>query len=240
MTVLPILLLLLLLAALLELTLGARLLLLARKTHGAAETSLGVAFLVDAFAQIAGALTGRLSGGLWVLGYATSTSLTVVATGALLLGVVRVFEQHRPMLLQVAIAVIVAVVVGHAVVFLATGGGLEGQFVRSRWLNRTFSGLTFTWAAIASMRAHNAARRQLRIGLSSRLEATRFLLWAIAATAFLLLILMLFVRDTIGLPRVVTVIGQPVLAVACVTAVWWTFFPPAWLERRLEVVHGTR
>lgn len=232
--------LLLLIAALLELTLGARLLLLARVSGGAAETSLGVAFFVDAFAQVAGAVTGRLSGSLWVLGFSASTLLTVIATGALLFGVVRVFEQHRPELLKVAAGIALAVLCGHALIFLLGAGELEVRFIRARWLNRCFSAFAFLWAAIASFRAYRASVRQMKIGLSSRLEATRFLLWAVAAVSFLIVIVLLFLRDVAGLPRAVTVIAHPLLAVACVSAVWLTFFPPGWLARRLVVANAPR
>ncbi|MEM6732861.1 MAG: hypothetical protein AAF658_14985 [Myxococcota bacterium] len=227
---------LLLSAAILELILGARLLWLARITRGAAETSIGIAFFLDAFAQVAGAVAGELDGVARIATQTASLTLTLIATGALYLGVVRVFEQHRPWLLKASWGVVLAVAAAQAFVFVATGPDLDAQFITARWVNRGFSAFTFVWAVAASLGARSACLRQMKLGLSSRLEAARFLLWALAAIAFLIVLALLFARDVLGMPSTVTAIAHPFLAVACVTAVWWTFFPPRWLERRLVVV----
>lgn len=224
-------------AAILELVLGARLLWLARVTRGAPELSLGVAFFVDSFAQVAGALGTQLRGPSAPFAKSIAIVLTVVATGALLIGVVRVFEQHRPWLVTFAWALIATVALLQIYMFAGTTETFDTQFLNGRWVNRCFSALTFLWAASASLRARNACLRQMRVGLSSRLEATRFLLWALAAMAFFSAIALLFARDVLGMPAAISAVAHPFLALACVTAVWWTFFPPGWLERSLEGAH---
>ncbi|MEM6531973.1 MAG: hypothetical protein AAF654_05085 [Myxococcota bacterium] len=224
---------LLLIAAVVELTLGARLLLLARITRGVPETYIGLSFFIDAFAQIAGAVAGKMDGTAYAVTMAFSIGLTLFSTGALLVAVVRLFEQHRPWMMTVARLLILGVLAAQCFVFVVYGAEWPERFIAGRWVNRSFSAVTLIWATYASLRARRACLRQMRLGLSSPLDAARFLLWAVASSAFLLVIVLLFARDILGMPPAVTMVAHPLLAVTCVSAVWLTFFPPRWLERRL-------
>ncbi|MEL6543131.1 MAG: hypothetical protein AAFQ82_00795 [Myxococcota bacterium] len=222
---------LLLCAAVLELTLGARLLWLARVTRGAPEISMGLAFLLDAIAQVSGTVAQRLEGGAQTWAFGVTTWLTVLATSALLWGVVAIFEQHRPWVSK-AVWIVIAGVAGALLAILL--GVRDTPFITARWVNRGFTAFTFVWAVLGSLSARQACLRQIPLGLSTRLEAARFGLWAFAAGAYLCVLVLVFARDVLGMPSAVTLAARPLLAFACVLAVWCTFFPPRWLEQRLD------
>lgn len=229
------------------LAIGARLLLLARRTGGRPELLLGLGLPLTGgvgYGLLVGASLAREAGfeAPGLLAAATTVGKLAHDAGVVLVlaFVVQVFRPGEAWARALVAAAAAVMAVGFA--GYALGGGLahgrpEGFFY---WLEFAAIGSYPVWVAAESFRYYALMRRRRALGLADPVVANRFLLWGVAS------LLTLSAIWTVSLPAVVygpsaSVASAPfllataVLGIASVTVYALTFFPPrayrAWLQR---------
>jgi len=226
-----------------SLVLGARLMLLARRTRGLPELVLGAAlFLMGgvgyplmAVAQQATGLDRRLRLVLFV----TQMILTGVGMMGIGLFTRRVF---RPGTIggRMALFAIAAGYLGCAVAQSA-GPGVAHLLDANEgpWLLSTYVGIaTMLWAATESFSYFRMLRKRVALGLADAVVTDRFRLWALAiycATAISVLGMVL--QDVFGVAINGTTAGHLLvgpLGLISSLALWLAFLPPAAYVRRVE------
>lgn len=219
---------------------GARLLLLARRTRKLPELAIGLNFLLAGavgYALLLAAESMRVLPAPWD-GRASFAGVTAISIGA---GFVALFSRavFRPNSLAAGFAVLVLFAWLALGVFgswmlhiLGIDGGLGG------WLGRWGPNLgllaAYGWAGFEPLRFHLLMRRRMRIGMGDPLVANRLLLWGIGTVAIAVVAAIHLVAQLFGrfeLPQ--SWIGVVSLAVLTAgVAEWLAFFPPrAWRER---------
>ena len=222
---------------------GARLLLLARRTRGLPEASLGFGLLIIVGLGYPLALLGRGSvasapeAARWLL------ALSAVPMGLGWSGVWiftwRVFRPDHP-LARIATFGALAALAGFCVASmhhsLSAPDPAAIDFGAFVYTGVSFLAMTANaWAATESLTYYGKMRRRAAVGLGDAVVANRFLLWAIVMlTSFV----------SIGVPTAASIAGinsvasPPVLVasaltgLACSAALWLAFLPPrAYLER---------
>jgi hypothetical protein len=219
---------------------GARLLLLARRTRKLPELAIGLNFLLAGaigYALLLAAESLRLLPAPWD-GRASFAGVTAISVGAAFVGLFSraVFRPSSPLAglaLAALIGWLLLGVFGSWVLHvLGVTGGLGGWL--GRWAPNIGLLLAYGWSAFEPLRFHLLMRRRMRIGMGDALVTNRLLLWglgtgAIAAVAALHLVAQLFGRYELP-PSLVGVVSLLVLTTALCE--WLAFFPPrAWRER---------
>jgi hypothetical protein len=116
----------------------------------------------------------------------------------------------------------------------------------SFWAGVSASGLVCAWGTIESNLYYRIALRRVALGLASPVTTNRFLLWSLWSGATCgILVVKSFVLATWGVStdftafRIVLVMLQVTLGLACVTAMGLTFYPPTayrrWIQARAEL-----
>jgi hypothetical protein len=228
---------------------GARLLLLSRRTGGVPERLLGLGL----------GLTGGLGYGVLIavsltrqaLGEAAYPAFTVAgALGKLLhdLGVcavlafvVHVFRPGAAWARALVAAMIAAMALGYAGYTLAGGfahGRPEGFWY---WLEFAPIGTYQVWAAAEALLYYRMMLRRRALGLADPLVANRFLCWGVGSLLAVAAIWTVSVPALLGLPlgeqqRVApfTLSLTAVWGIGCVAAYWLAFFPPRWYRAGLS------
>jgi hypothetical protein len=219
---------------------GARLLLLARRTRKLPELAIGLNFLLAGtigYALLLAAESLRLLPAPWD-GRASLAGVASISLGAAFIGVFSraVFRPASPLAgvaLGALIGWLLLGVFGSWVLHvLGVESGVGGWL--GRWAPNVGLLLAYGWSAWEPLRFHLLMRRRIRIGMGDPLVANRMLLWgagtgAIAGVAALHLVAQLFGRYELP-PSLVGVVSLLVLATALCE--WLAFFPPrAWRER---------
>ncbi len=223
---------LLLLTVVLEFAIGIRLYWLSRRTKGAAELAMGLAWIGDATGQVLNGIAKELEGTAALVVSTVDTFVSVAAIFVLALGVQRIFEPHQERLGRAISVFGGAMLFGYAFYLFGVAHPYAITLSELASSNRILALGVLGWMAAASFRASFAMRRQIPLGLSSPFEADRFLLWAIAATIFTSYVLLVIGRElAVVSPDFVRTL-QPIMVFLSVGGIWVTFFPPRWLERR--------
>lgn len=218
-------------AVVMELVIGVRLILLSKKTGGVAEALWGYAWVFDGVSQ-AGAEIAKLFGDTLgahiaqgVFAALGSTSLAFLAVSLWF-----VFRPDQKGLRYfvtglsgaLIFALLTFVALGH--VTLPDGDGMRVM----RWINRSVACSLLAWGFVECTLAYRASERQMKLGLVEPLESVRFRLWSVSAACLFIFIMLLVAKDTVGAGspetwEAIVRLAQPVLAFLAVTCMWLTF-----------------
>jgi hypothetical protein len=232
----------LLLITAVTLTVGVRLLLVARRTRRLPEFVFGVAFLAGGLGSGGGQLGQRL---VWSQADAFAAvmnagfySLMVLGTVALYIAVWRIFRpDRRRAALGCGLGSAIAVL-SIALRFASgdfPGARLETPGMLIFWIDRL---ALFVWTAFEALHYHGLLRRRLALGLADPVAANQILLWGIAAlsmlgiTATIATSAFLLHQHPLNLPVATAMIT--VLALGTSFTMWCAFFPPAALRRAVH------
>jgi hypothetical protein len=232
-------------------TVGTRLVLLARRTGEAPERVLGSGLL----------LTGGLGYGLMIFGLIAGRQAagdeeqaavftTLVCLGWILhnVGVVQMLRfvllvfrpESRPARIA-AVAMSAVLWIGWSL-YVIQGGMTTGTPTSGFWIAFTVIGTYPFWMATESLRYHWRMRRQRRIGLGDPVVCDRFRLWTIASIAAAAAIWTVNVPAFLGVSpgspgsegiQAASMLATAVFGIATITSYWLAFFPPAWYRKRL-------
>jgi len=221
---------------------GARLLLVARRTRALPELLFGLGFLVGGLGQAFGPLGARL---IWSTPGALATALNsacfflvVVATACLYAAVWRVFLAGSrrgavTFLLGTGAAIIAYGMRIHSGDF--SSGALDSD---GNWLFTAARISLFSWAASEAFAYYRRLRKRVRLELASPLAANQILLWGLAAI-FSAAFTVVIGHNTIKLHR--SPLEDPMsmslimlFVIVSSACMWCSFFPPSALRRRLE------
>lgn len=224
---------------------GSRLLLLARRTRELPELTLGLGLVLVAVLGGPLAAVARLPG---LVGTASGTmlfgvglALTHLGIGLFFLFTWRVFRRDT-FGAMVAVLLAAAALGGEWVGLMSAtlgGGTMEEIFPRSRpWgiAVVTTLALSFLWTAVESFRYYDRLRRRVALGLADPVVANRFLLWALAGLAVVIVCGAVAASMLLGIPPMVNPLPLACIAFAAIAvSVCWTlaFLPP---ERYLEIL----
>ena len=229
-------------------TIGVRLLLLARRTGRRPERLLGTGL----------GLTGGLGYGILIavtltrqaLGetpHALLTALGALGKGLHDLGVVAmlgfvltVFRPNDEWAKALAGAMLAALVAGYF------GNAATGGFVHGRaegfwyWLGFAAIGTYPVWIATESFLYHRRMRRRSALGLADPVIVNRFLLWGVGAVFSVAAIWTVSLPALLGLPleeqrRLSPLVLSitSVWGIGAIASYWLTFFPPVWYRARI-------
>jgi len=221
----------------LELVIGIRLIQLARRSRGWAESFWGWAWVLDALSQAGAELAKKVEhatvGSVLEWFFAGMGSASIMCLG---LGIWLVFRPEERAVRTLLAFALSALSVTYLTLMVAGDAPLrEFGVTASRamtWTNRSAACLFLAWGVVESLLAYASSARQERLGLATRLQTMRFQFWSVSGSAILLFLLILISRDVLGTPRAVVRAAQPILALIAVSAMWLTFFPPHWMEER--------
>jgi hypothetical protein len=219
-----------------SLTVGTRLLLLARRTREVPELAIGGALFAGGlgYALFIAAFSLRLlpdallrpAHFLAVLGL----DLGIVS---LCLGVWQIFRPSRHWAEGVFAVVAVALTV-HLAVSVAhfQPSGQRSPFVF--WVFNAIGAGAYLWATFECLRYQGLLRRRARLGLIDAELVNRFLLWGVAsACGFLLFGAGMLNRLTaVGGVNPLALALQPFFGLVGAICIWLAFFPPAFYLRR--------
>jgi len=233
-----------------SLAVGVKLLLIARRTRGFPELSLGLFFLVGAGLGYPLSGAAPLSGA-WEPFLATlSTLFTGTATVMLYAFTARVFHPGQPagrLGVAVGVALSLTYVVGYSQAQLTAT--TEAELLRGTMIwggvSLVMSAGGYGWTSFASLRQYAMHRKRLALGLADPVVTNRMLLWGmmglttitvVVIDGFLLYRGSDFARDIV-IP-LVTSAGGLLFGVFLALA----FFPPSSyldaVRRRAPVAHG--
>lgn len=218
-----------------SLAVGARLLVLARRTGGRPELFVGVSYLASGFLAcpltLAAAELTRSGSPAAVAVQAANDVAQHAGNAFLVLFVWQVFRAGTALGRVLGVGALVGLAASLAASLASAR--LDATPTAADTLAVAWRAGIYAWGCIESLREHAAARRRVRLGLADPLVANRLLLWGLG-TGFVLL---LWVDQ---LWRLASGSGTgagsyPVIAVlglACALTSWLAFFPPAAWRRR--------
>jgi hypothetical protein len=220
------------------LSVGARLLLLSRRTRQVPELAIGGAL----FAGGIGYTLFILAFSLRLLPDALLRPAHTLAMAALDLGVVSlclgVWQIFRPGR-DWAEGVFALVAVSLAVHLTVSVAGFQPSGHRNTptfWIFNVVGSGAYLWAAFESFRYHGVLRRRARLGLVDGELVNRFLLWGVGSTCGFLLFAAgmanRLVSETGGVNPVALAL-QPFFGAAGGVCIWLAFFPPRFYLRRV-------
>ena len=224
---------------------GARMLLLARRSGGRPELLIGMGSVLVAGVGFPTSLLsgfGKPVGEVHVALWIASESITQLGIVLLYGFTQQVFRPGVAWAKALVIAVAAYLPVGllgagHA---LATAAPDQGSVpATSSWLLLCFVGYggCFVWSALESLHQRDMARRRGALGLADRFVANRFLLYAIygiAATGILAANAagVLLGQDISASP--IVLVPSALLGVVASVAMYLAFVPPAWYRERVR------
>lgn len=236
--------------ALIALAVGARLLLLSRRTGEYPERLLGVGIMLTAsfgygllmFAVIGRQTAADPSAFGWTAITACGWALHDIGVVCQLAFVVAVFRPNERWARILACAM-AALLWFSLAGFGATGGFLGGAILSNwYWAGFLVIGSYQAWMAFESFRYWAMMRRRTRLGLADPLVTNRFLLWGIAALCAVAAIWMVNLPAFAGVAlgskeapglQAVSLLLASLFGTTAVATYWFTFFPPAWYRERL-------
>jgi len=223
------------LAWLMGLVVGARLVRIAAYTYQTPELTIGLSYVLTAGFGFPPMI---LSAEVWRTQRDLAELLQVFASFpicagllAISIGVWRIFRPTRrwPLWVVTAIWCGTALCLG-----LALGAADHEGFRIWFWRAVNFATLGWLWMSVEAFLLFDRLRRRARYGLANAEVANRVLLWGVASvaavTSSLLGWMMLDLRDP-GLLFTLR-IGQSAAQWGCVLAMWLAFFPPKAYRRR--------
>lgn len=242
----PILLSMVIVAVLMELVIGVRLIRLSRRTGGLAEALWGWAWVFDGTSQAGAELTKPFAGALWAeVSQGIFATLGSASLACLAVSIWFVFRPDQRGLRYLVtalsgflvLALLMFVALGHVIV--PDGDGMRVM----RWINRTVACTLLAWGFVESTLAYRASQKQREIGLVDPLVVVRFRLWSVSAASLLVFLVLLIAKDTVGRDapvfwESVVRFAQAPLAFLAVSCMWLTFFPTEGMHRRFGGHHG--
>jgi hypothetical protein len=228
---------------------GARLLLLARRTRQAPELAFGIAFLLFGVVGYPLSITSRSGLGGAGAGWLLLAALAAQDAGSLAvyLGTRRVFRPRARWALALVAAAAVAFPASLAVQALAGGFAPGRSGGAGYYLGLAARFGAFAWTAVEALRYHAKLRRRLALGLADPRMVDRFRLWAVTNCALCLgFAVFLWGLLASGNPAESALVLVATSAVAVVggLSMWLAFFPPAAWQRRVaarsESARGAR
>jgi hypothetical protein len=224
------------------LTVGVRLLLVARRTRGLPEVLFGFTFISNALGQAFGEVGTRVlwstPGPLATTMNALTFALVTLGAAALALVVWRVFRPGKGWGAPLCAA-------GCGLILLAYAIRLwDGDFVDAQGQGRGYAlhvavqGIIIAWAAAEAIHYWSLLRKRLALGLADPMATNQILLWGISG--------IFFFGSTAAIGYARFVLHQNPLELFGVTAflmamvvgasgsMWCAFFPPNWLRRWVE------
>jgi hypothetical protein len=224
---------------------GARVLLLARRTGGRPELLMGAGMLLIAalgypLTLVAG--FGGATGGVNLPLYVTGSGLTQVGIFLIYLFTLRVFRPGVGWARGIAAAgagFMLVSLVGTAR-SLAVGDPQTPSYLVARtWLAIGIVGYSggFLWTAVEGLVHHRMARRRLALGLADPVVANRFLLWGLFGLAATGIDAASALANGLGVDpsHSLVVLGPMGLLGAAASAVMYlAFFPPEWYLERVR------
>jgi hypothetical protein len=231
------------------LVIGARLLLLSRRTGGRPERLLGLGLGLTGGAGygllIAAALVRRSQPDLV---HPLLTAMGVIGRGFHDIGVFA-FLSFLLLVFRPGVAW-ARVMVGGMVATMAvgfTGYLLEGGFVHGRpegfwyWLEWAPIGTYHFWGAAESFLYYGMMRRRRALGLADPIVVNRFLLWGVASVFAIgaiwtssLLGMLDLTREEQWRLAPYTMSLTSFWGIGCISTYYLTFFPPAWYRARIS------
>ncbi len=213
-----------------DLWIGTKLLLLARRTRGLPELGFGLCLLLfggigmplAVVARAAAADAPALGHGLLTL----ALGLENAGSFALFVATWKVFRPDSSIARAFVWLAAAAFVVSTPV------SGSDGGLLY--WLGCAFRGLAFFWSATESIRYGAMLRRRRALGLAEPIVVQRMALWALSCTACSIGFLVFVGVRALGVdPNVAPVmIVQSTVATISGAALWLAFAPPAWYRAR--------
>lgn len=223
-------------------TVGARLLLVARRTRMLPELLFAVAFLGSGLGQAFGQLGMRL---IWNDAGEVTTAMNTLCFGGVVIGNLALWLATWRIYRAGDKLAMAFCGLGSVVAVLAFGMRiLDGDFVTASPDTRGFAlhmgtrAALLAWTSFESFRYYGLLRRRLALGLAEPMVTNQILLWGISAAATLFSALLIstsvFVlgRHPLEVPAVVVMLLVAVSVIA--SCMWCAFFPPGWLRRRVE------
>jgi hypothetical protein len=228
---------------------GVRMLLLARRTRGVPELTIGAGSVlicgVGFPASVASGFGGvieAVNAPLWI----ASELVTQIGIVLLYVFTQQVFRPGvrwaRALVACVAVYLPLALVGAAAALSAAQPGEHSVRVARGELL-LCFAGYAgcFVWSAVESLRHYGMARRRQALGLADAVVANRFLLWGcygLAATGII-------AANAVGVvlghnisTSPVVLLPAGVLGFAASIAIYLVFLPPAWFLARLRTADG--
>ena len=225
-----------------NLTVGIRLLLLARRTRQLPELLIGFSFLTG------GVMSYILAGVFAVIEVPGVWSLLLGALGRLIyigpplaMAFVgwRVFRPNHPWA-GLVVGSVISLNLLYVVRPFLIGDLPRVDLVRNPmyWISTAAQIFPWLWVAVESFLLHRQLRKRARLGLAEDPAlGYRMLMWTIGLGTVVLLAISMEATSLaalLGLPHVPMNPIIIVLGLACATSLWLAFFPPRAVVRKLE------
>jgi hypothetical protein len=227
-----------------SLVLGARLMLLARRTRGLSELILGAAlFLMGGVSYLL--TTIAIQGTSLPRGVRVGMAVAhMILNGVGMTGIAiftrRVFRPHADWALAATFAAGAGYAGAAAAQILGPGFDAFLTGVQGPWRASQLVAIGVPiWSGAEALRYHAMLRRRLRLGLAEPSVVERFLLWGSAMWLASFLTFCSMVLEAAGIPVIGTLTGALLvgpLGLGIAALLWLAFFPPraylAWVEQR--------
>ena len=224
------------------LTVGVRLLLVARRTRGLPEFLFGFTFLSTALGQAFGEIGMRVlwstPGPLATTMNALTFALVTLGTVALGLVVWRVFRPGKGWGAALCAAVCGLTLLAYAL-RLWDGDFVDAQgHGRGYLLHVAVQGIIIAWAAAEAIHYWSLSRKRLALGLADPMATNQILLWGISGifafggtsmVGYALFVLHQHPLELFGITAVLMA-----MVVGASGSMGCAFFPPNWLRRWVE------
>lgn len=223
------------LAWLMGLVVGARLLRIAADTHQTPELTIGLSYILTAgfgFApMIVAAEVWRTQRDLAELLQLFGLFPICAGLLAISIGAWRIFRASQRWPLGIVAAIWLGTVLCMA---MAVGAADHDAFRLWFWRAVNFGTLGWLWMGVEALLLFERLRRRARYGLASAEVANRVLLWAIASGAAVTSSLLGFGFQTVPDAEMFFALrlAQSAVQWGCVVAMWLAFFPPQAYRRR--------
>lgn len=222
---------------------GIRLLLLARRTRGLPELSLGFGLLIIVGVGYPLALVGRST-----MESSPDTARWLLALSALPVGLGwsgvwiftwRVFRPDQGLAKRATLAALAAMAglcVASMYRTLSAADPASIDFSSPVYTGTSLLAMSANlWATIEALGYRVKMRKRIAVGLGDPVVANRFLLWAVVMTSSMLSTAFPVVSTMMGINSVespVVLVGSAVMGLVCSGALWLAFLPPkAYLAR---------
>lgn len=228
-------------AWLLGLVVGVRLLRIAAYTHQTPELTIGVSYVLTGGFGFPPML---LSGEVWRTQHDLAILLQVFALFPILAGILaisvgawRIFRPRErwPLILLAGIWITTGICAGFAL-----AAEQQDEFGRWFWYAIGFATAGWVWMSVEAFRLSTLLSRRARYGLASAEVANRVLLWGVASVAAVMSTLfgLLSVGTHDPSLRYALRISQSAVQWACILSMWLAFFPPQAYRRRFAAPLG--
>jgi hypothetical protein len=211
-----------------SLVVGARLLLLARRTRQVPELAIGVSLFAGGgvgYALVMLSLGLRVLPPAWTpIGLIAGSFFTMLGACALLLGIRSIFRSWEPWALRLVIGLCAVLVLS----FL--GRFLDPYVVPSPpwifWTTTLAGGAAYGWSAFESLHYAQRLRRRVRLGLADAAMVRRFVLWGVSGLGAVGICVSSIVGKLFanGVPPAQMLVNSA-LGLTAAVCIWLAFFP---------------